>query len=171
MHISISKVKSTDIQSIASIHQLTFIRQKDSYQWVGSTVAAFPRYLCYVITLNASVVGYIFWAQKSGFRSEVILELDQIAIHPDFQKKGLSKRLIQESLKLVQTELEQYQQTIKNILVNTSQENKAKKIYENVLVAKEVAVISGLFRLPEVYLKSDRDDLTFLDDIIIRTTE
>ena len=37
-----------------------------------------------------------------------------------------------------------------------------KKIYEDVLAAKEVAVISGLFRSPEVCLKSDRHDLNFL---------
>ncbi|MFW2076993.1 hypothetical protein ACG94X_04555 [Acinetobacter sp. ULE_I010] len=37
-----------------------------------------------------------------------------------------------------------------------------KKIYEDVLAAKEVAVISGLFRSPEVYLKGDRHDLNFL---------
>lgn len=41
------------------------------------------------------ISGYIFWAQKSGFRPEVILELDQMAIHPEFQRKGLSKRLIE----------------------------------------------------------------------------
>ena len=64
----------------------------------------------------------------------------------------------------MQIELQKNEQTIKNILVNTSKDNFAQKIYQDVLVAKEVAVISDLFRLPEVYLKSDRQDLTFLDD-------
>lgn len=164
MNISIQKAQSGDIHNIAEIHQLTFIRQKNSDQWIASTFAAYPRYICYVLHYNDQIVGYIFWTQKSGFRSEVILELDQIAIHPDFQGKGLSRGLIQDSLKLLQAELEQNQQIIKKILVNTSQDNTAKKIYEDVLAAKEIAVISGLFRSPEVYLKSDRHDLKFLDE-------
>lgn len=57
----------------------------------------------------------------------------------------------------------QNHQSIKNILVNTSYDNFAKKIYEDVLAAKEVAIIADLFRLPEVCLKSDRQDLKFLD--------
>ena len=56
---------------------------------------------CHVI-VSDKTVGYIFWAQKSGFREEVILELDQIAIHPDFQGLGLSKKLIIDSLKDVE---------------------------------------------------------------------
>lgn len=59
---------------------------------------------CYLIEFEKTV-GYIFWAQKSGFRAEVILELDQIAIHPDFQGLGLSKKLIVESIKDIENEL------------------------------------------------------------------
>ena len=163
MKTSIQKAQASDIQHLAKIHQLTFIRQKDSYQWILSTFSAYPRYICYVLKCDEHISGYIFWAQKSGFRPEVILELDQMAIHPEFQRKGLSKRLIEESLIFLQEELMQNHQSIKNILVNTSYDNFAKKIYEDVLAAKEVAIITDLFRLPEVCLKSDRKDLKFLD--------
>lgn len=164
MNILIQNAQKGDLQDITKIHQATFIRQKDSYQWILSTFSAYPRYFCYVLKCDLQIVGYIFWAQKSGFRPEVILELDQIAIHPDFQGKGLSRILIIDSLKILQIELQKNEQTIKNILVNTSKDNFTQKIYQDVLAAKEVAVISDLFRLPEVYLKSDRQDLTFLDD-------
>lgn len=112
---------------------------------------------------DQTIIGYIFWAQKSGFRAEVILELDQIAIHQDFQGLGLSKKLIVESLRDIQTQLANTHQSIKSILVTTGADNFARKLYENILNAKEVAVISGLYRSPEVYLKSTREDLIFLD--------
>lgn len=152
------------VERIVQIHGLAFIRQKDSYQWIVSTLNAYPRYMCYVIQVEDQIAGYIFWAQKSGFRPEVILELDQIAIHPNFQAQGLSKILITDSLKMLEVELHQNEQVLKNILVSTSKDNFAKKLYQDVLAAKEVAVIAGLFRLPEVYLKSDREDLRFLND-------
>ena len=164
MNIFVQKAQQDHVERIVQIHGLAFIRQKDSYQWVISTLSAYPRFMCYVIHVEDQIAGYIFWAQKSGFRPEVILELDQIAIHPDFQGKGLSKILIIDALKMLQIELYKNEQVIKNILINTSQGNFAKKLYEDVLAAKEVAVIAGLFRLPEVYLKSNRDDLNFLND-------
>ena len=92
----------------------------------------------------------------------MILELDQIAIHPDFQGLGLSKKLIIESLKDVENELLQRNQKIKSVLVTTGVNNFARKIYEDLLSAQEVAIISDLYSAPEVYLKADRKDLVFL---------
>lgn len=164
MNIFVQKAQQDHVEIIVQIHHLAFIRQKDSYQWVVSTLNAYPRYVCYVIYVEDQIAGYIFWSQKSGFRTEVILELDQIAIHPNFQAKGLSKILITDSLKMLEIELHKNEQMIKKILVSTSEDNFAKKIYENVLATKEVAVISELFRLAEVYLISDRQYLKFLDN-------
>ena len=164
MSIFVQKAQYDYVERIVQIHGLAFIRQKDSYQWVVSTLSAYPRYICYVIYVEDQIAGYIFWSQKSGFRTEVILELDQIAIHPNFQAKGLSKFLIINSLKMLDVELHQNEQIIKKILVSTSKDNFAKKLYQDVLAAKEVAVISDLFQLPEVYLISDREYLKFLDN-------
>ncbi|WP_089604753.1 GNAT family N-acetyltransferase [Acinetobacter piscicola] len=163
MRALVRKATLDDVNSIAMIHQQAFIRQIESHQWIGSTLAAYPRFFCYVIIESEMIVGYIFWAQKSGFRTEVILELDQIAMHKDFQGLGLSKKFIVESLRDVQVHLTNTNQSIKSILVTTGADNFARKLYENVLNAKEVAVISGLYRSPEVYLKSTREDLVFLD--------
>lgn len=162
MRVSVRKATIDDVNSIAMIHQQAFIRQIESHQWIKSTLAAYPRFFCYAIE-SEMIVGYIFWAQKSGFRADVILELDQIAIHNDFQGLGLSKQLIIESLKDIQNQLLSKNQKIKNLLVTTGANNFARKIYENLLSAKEVAVISDLYSSPEVYLKSIREDLIFLD--------
>ena len=93
----------------------------------------------------------------------MILELDQIAIHPDFQGLGLSKKLIVESIKDIEHELLKNNQKIKSVLVTTGVNNFARKIYEDLLNAQEVAIISDLYSAPEVYLKANREDLVFLD--------
>ncbi|WP_252053485.1 GNAT family N-acetyltransferase [Acinetobacter silvestris] len=100
-------------------------------------------------------------------RYQVVLELDQIAIHPDFQGLGLSKALIVESLKDVENELLAKNQKIKSVLVTTGGNNFAKKIYEDLFNAQEVAIISDLYSAPEVYLKANREGLVFLDARII----
>lgn len=157
----VRKAHQNDLTDIAEIHHKSFIRQADSKQWIASTLAAYPRFFCHVI-VSDKTVGYIFWVQKSGFREEVILELDQIAIHPDFQGLGLSKKLIIDSLKDVESELLQRNQKIKSVLVTTGVNNFARKIYEDLLRAQEVAIISDLYSAPEVYLKANRKDLVFL---------
>ncbi|OTG81541.1 GNAT family N-acetyltransferase [Acinetobacter sp. ANC 4648] len=158
----VRKANQSDLDDITEIHHKSFVRQSASKQWIESTLAAYPRYFCYLIE-NEKTCGYIFWAQKSGFRAEVILELDQIAIHPDFQGLGLSKILIVESLKNVEKELSVKNQKIKSVLVSTGVNNFARKIYEDLLNANEVAIITDLYSSPEVYLKADREDLVFLN--------
>lgn len=157
----VRKANQNDLNDIAEIHHKSFIRQADSKQWIASTLAAYPRFFCYLIEFEKTV-GYIFWAKKSGFRAEVILELDQIAIHPDFQGLGLSKKLIVESIKDIENELLENNQKIKSVLVTTGVNNFARKIYEDLLIAQEVAIISDLYSAPEVYLKANREDLVFL---------
>ena len=139
----VRKAHQNDLTDIAEIHHKSFIRQADSKQWIASTLAAYPRFFCHVI-VSDKTVGYIFWAQKSGFREEVILELDQIAIHPDFQGLGLSKKLIIESLKDVENELLQRNQKIKD----RKKENHEKFFLGSVLIS---------------FLKSKDVEMNYLD--------
>lgn len=144
-----------DIESIANIHQQSFERQFDSYTWVKSTLAAWPRFMVYVILNDVKIVGYIFWQQKSGIRTRVILELDQIAIQSDFRGKGLGEILIKNSLTEVENLLRNNDQTIKSILVSTRDDNKAKQLYKKVLNSKEVAKIANLYSSTEVLMLSE----------------
>ncbi|MEG2749977.1 MAG: N-acetyltransferase, partial [Acinetobacter sp.] len=63
----VRKAHQNDLTDISEIHHKSFIRQADSKQWIASTPAAYPRFFCHVI-VSDKTVGYIFWAQKSGFR-------------------------------------------------------------------------------------------------------
>lgn len=141
-----------DLDDLAYVHQNTFLRQKQSKEWLTCTMKAFPRNICFLIKNENQICGYIIWAQKSGFRPEVVLELEQIAIHPNSQNKGMGQILIQDSLKEVKSLLLTKGSKVKHILVSTRSDNHAQKIYQKVLGAKVEATISNLFSADEVYM-------------------
>ena len=43
----------------------------------------------FVAESNGEIRGFIHWTQKSGFRQQVVLELEQIAVHPHFHGQGI----------------------------------------------------------------------------------
>ncbi len=92
------------------------------------------------------------WIEKSGFRKEVVLELEQIGVRPSSQKQGIGSSLISESLKMIQDELKQRNASLKHILVSTRTDNDAQKLYKKVLNAQPEVVISNLFSADEVLM-------------------
>ncbi|QIL70158.1 GNAT family N-acetyltransferase [Diaphorobacter sp. HDW4B] len=152
MNFHIRKACTSDISVIAQVHHASFPRQGDSERWVSCTLAAEPRFLVFVGMLDGSAVGYIFWSQKSGFRAEVVLELDQIAILPECRGKGLAERLIRESLHSIETALLSEGRKLKATLVSTREDNQAQLLYAKALGAKPVARIADLYSAAEVIL-------------------
>lgn len=129
----IRRARSEDATQISAIHREAFPRQLDSDIWVSATLAAAPRMLVYVSVQDSDVVGYIFWAQKSGIREFAVLELDQIAICSDLRGKGHGELLIRESLSHVVAELAASGRSIKSIFVSTRADNQAQRLYAKVL--------------------------------------
>lgn len=69
-----------------------------SFVWVCGLFSSYPSYHYFVILVDGEVAGYIGWQVHGGLlRPEPVLELEQIAIHPDFQGNGLAAKLISES--------------------------------------------------------------------------
>jgi ribosomal protein S18 acetylase RimI-like enzyme len=142
-----------DIDAVAKIHEQQFSRQKDSVKWISCNFAAFPRIMMFVARDEKDkVIGYIQWIQKSGFRQESVIELEQIAVLKEQQEKGTGTLLIEESLKYVKAYLADTNSNLKAILVTTRTDNMAKSLYEKVLNAKEVAVIKDLYSHDEVIM-------------------
>lgn len=141
-----------DIPAIAEIHKSSFPRQRDSHDWVASTIAAGPRLLACVLVSNETIAGYIFWAQKAGIRPAAVLELEQIAVAPQVRNQGFGGTLIRDSLALVTSMLEQNQQSVSRILVSTRTDNAAQKLYTRVLGAAVEAELSGLYSGNEVFM-------------------
>lgn len=152
--IVIRPMKVDDLSAVAKVHNATFSRQKHSQEWVCCNFNAFPRIRYYLAEVDKIVVGYIQWIEKSGFRQEVILELEQIAVLPTFQRQGIGTDLIIQSLRNVKKELEHRQATIKHILVTTRFDNSAQKLYAQTLNAKPEAVLKNLFSADEVIMIS-----------------
>lgn len=145
-------MQPADLPAAAAVHRLAFVRQNHSLEWLGATLAAYPRFLCYLAEDQGAVVGYILWAQKSGFRDQAVLELDQVAVLPARHGQGIGRALIDQSLPLVKSELAQQGSTLKHIIVNTRADNHAQQLYRDALGAEVVATISDLYSADEVFM-------------------
>lgn len=156
MNSSVRRARSEDVGAIAAVHREAFSRQKDSEVWVRATLAAWPRMQIYVLLHGHEIVGYVFWAQKSGIRPSAVVELDQIAVLAEWRGRGLGELLIRESLVQVEAQLESNDQGLKSVFVSTRADNQAQRLYEKVLGAKVVASIDDLYSSTEVFMVAKR---------------
>jgi len=105
-----------------------------------------------VATVEDAVEGYITWSQKSGFRPEAVMELEQLAVRPPFQGQGIGKTLIKQSLELVRTELVNQGSHLKHVIVTTRADNYAQALYKKLLGAETEATITNLYSADEVFM-------------------
>ena len=142
-----------DIEAVANIHSQQFPRQHSSAKWVSCNFSASPRIMLFVARDEKDqVVGYIQWSQKSGFRKESVIELEQIAVDKNYQGIGIGTKLINESLKLIKDYLEDTDSTLKAVMVSTRLDNAAQELYKKALGAEVVAVINDLYSHDEVIM-------------------
>jgi ribosomal protein S18 acetylase RimI-like enzyme len=141
-----------DLLEASTIHKVVFPRQHHSFEWLQCNLNAAPRFLNFVAEQNNHIVGYIIWVQKSGFRAEAVLELEQLAVSPDVQCQGIGRRLIVESLPLVKEQLHLNGSILKHVLVTTRADNFAQALYKTTLGAKVEATISNLYSADELLM-------------------
>ena len=141
-----------DIDTVANIHQLVFIRQKSSKEWITCNFNAQPKTMLYVACVGDRVAGYIIWTHKAGFRAEVVLELEQLAVHPDWQRQGIARQLIGRSLDDVREVLNQRNVRLKHILVTTRIDNEAQNLYRHTLGAEVEATLANLYSADEAIM-------------------
>lgn len=151
--MSIRPMGAEDLSRAAEVHAQAFARQTLSYDWLQCTLNAFPRMLCYVaIKENETVAGYIVWSQKSGFRPDAVLELEQIAVLPTYQGMGIGKILIEQSLQQARKHLYNRGSMLKHVIVTTRADNHAQRLYKQVLGAEVEATITDLYSADEVIM-------------------
>lgn len=150
--MNIRLMTQDDLTEASLVHKLAFVRQGHSLEWLTCIYKAFPRNIIFVAECEGQVVGYIIWTQRSGFRPEVVLELEQLAVHPDSQRKGVARKLITESLPVVRQELAKKNAVLKHVVVTTRADNFAQDLYKNTLGAEIEATISNLYSADEVFM-------------------
>jgi ribosomal protein S18 acetylase RimI-like enzyme len=155
MKIDIRPMDETDIDAVAVLHSDAFQRQFSSREWVSCNFQAYPRILIFVAIHADEIVGYIQWIQKSGFRKEAVIELEQIAVQTALRGQQIGTQLIKESLSLVERYLQAKSSVLKSVLVTTRTDNPAQQLYKNALGAKVQATIKDLYSHDEVIMTAD----------------
>lgn len=94
-----------DIAGIATINRLSFSGNKPegmAEKWVTSHMNQGDAYHYFVDDAEGKIVGYIGWEIKGGFARVVpVIELEQLAVHPDQRGQGLGKKLIEETFAMM----------------------------------------------------------------------
>lgn len=145
--------KKSDLAEIAEIHALEFSRQQHSDEWIRCSLNAYPLKRLFVAEIAPQqIIGYIIWTEKSGFRQEAVIELEQIAVSRAHQGKGVGHALIMESFDLVTHAIAKRGATVKSVLVTTRANNAAQQLYRKALGVQVVANIPGLYSADEVIM-------------------
>jgi ribosomal protein S18 acetylase RimI-like enzyme len=150
--MNVRQMTAHDIRSVAEVHKAAFVRQTMSRDWIQCNFKAYPRMYLFVAEDGGAITGYIHWTQKSGFRTTVVLELEQLAVHPELHGRGIGRQLITESLPLVRAELAERGAVLKHIIVTTRADNYAQKLYQKTLGVETEATIMDLYSADEVFM-------------------
>jgi ribosomal protein S18 acetylase RimI-like enzyme len=148
----IRSLVEADLCKVAAVHSQVFSRQGNSRAWVECNARAYPRMRYFVAVIGDQICGYILWTEKSGFRREVVLDLEQIAVLPNCQGHGIGEALIRTSMDMVVNQLSERGATLKCVLVSTRVDNAAQRLYRKVLGAETEATIPSLFSADEVLM-------------------
>lgn len=151
INLVVRRATEKDLSAAAKVHELAFPRQTFSKDWIDCVFRAFPKSQLFVAELNGEIVGLIFWTEKSGFRKEAVVELEQIAVHPDYYGKGIGVHLIAQSIIEVAEKIAERDAKLSHVLGNTRANNTALKLYQK-LGAQIIGSASAMFTADEVFL-------------------
>ncbi len=158
-------MRDKDINRVADVYLKCFrgmTKSADAKKWIKARHNSYPAAQFFVGAFGSKIVGYILWIELGGFRKEAVIELDQIAVSPDYQGKGFGKTIIKESLKSVSSYIKKRGSTLKLVKVTTGTTNEAQKLYKDTLHAEPVAIIPDFFRSDEVIMIARNADLAGL---------
>ncbi len=160
--LNIREMVYEDIPYIVDIYMQSFKGMRDYNRverWITIKFNSKPISIYYVALLDDKVIGYILWSEHGGFRDNAIIELEQIAVSRMHRCKGVASRLIVDSLRMFNKDyIASRGARIKLVMVTTAYTNNAKRLYEKVLNAKQVAVINDLYASDEsILIARDHD--------------
>jgi ribosomal protein S18 acetylase RimI-like enzyme len=154
--------KTTDLAAIAAVHAACFERQQRSKDWIACQLSAFPSKRVFKFVEGAQIVGYAIWSEKSGFRSQAVVELEQVGVTPDKRGAGIASVLITQSLAALKGAIAERGACIRAVMVTTRADNTAQCLYRKTLGAEIVATLPKLFGVA--------DEVIMLAELRPRTT-
>ncbi|MEO9364571.1 MULTISPECIES: GNAT family N-acetyltransferase [Candidatus Nitrosocaldus] len=165
--LTVREMVDEDIHSVARIYIENFKGMKsydDAVRWVMMKHRSKPICMYYIAMLGEEPVGYILWTEHGGFRSDAVLELEQIAVARRYQGRGIGSMLVVESLKDVCRYLHARGSELKLVIVTTSSKNtNAKRLYERTLNAREEALLHDIYGGDELIMVARREEIQFLN--------
>jgi ribosomal protein S18 acetylase RimI-like enzyme len=154
--LRIRAYRGADLEAVAAIHSVSFPRQLHSREWIAANARGHPKTRLYVAESDGQVVGFLMWSEKSGFRTQAVVELAQIAVAPEHRRQGIAEALIRRSLPEVEKELAARSATLKAVFVSTRTDNAAQELYRKTLGAEVEATIASLYSGDEVLMVARR---------------
>ena len=141
-----------DIDSISQIYLNCFPNERSHLLWVTASFKSFPRNLYYVIEQQGVIAGYILWCVKNGFREATIVELEQVAVDPQYSGEGLGRRLIADSFERFKQHVKDTGYKVGAVMVTTTEGNYAENLYKSTLNVSRAAILTGYASANEVIL-------------------
>lgn len=150
--MNIRHAKKDDIGSISQIYLNCFPNERNHLLWIKSSFNSFPRGVYYVVEQQGVIAGYILWCVKNGFRDATIIELEQVAVDPQFSGKGLGRRLITDSFERFKQHVKDTGHRVGAVMVTTTEGNYAENLYKSTLKVSRAAIVTGYASGNEVIL-------------------
>ena len=149
--IRVRLATQSDIPAIAEIGCEAFSGLRpfeNGKDWVEACFRGYPRMEYWVAELGVDpqIAGYVLWMEKGGFRTQAVLELEQIAVRRGMRGTGVGRELATQSLRGIELRLQARGSVLSVIEVTTGSEQGAVEFYRRTIGAHPVAKIPGLFR-------------------------
>lgn len=125
--------------------------------WIRLKYIVHPISQYYLALSQNKVSGYVLWTQHGGFREEVFVELEQIAVKKSIQGQGIGLQLILQSFSILEKQFKESNSFVKTVLVTTNTANEAQRLYlkafkELDFVLSDSLVVHNLFKGDELYM-------------------
>jgi len=147
--IKIREIKDEEIGEIAKIArdevfgELSSEEMEDLLRKSGEH----PYLQHFVAEENSTIVGFISWSFWDRWDKDITLEISLLAVKRDFQRKGIGKRLLEYSFRLVRAYWQKQGLNIVMLRTETDEANKnAQKFYEKNLKPSQKFVVPDVWR-------------------------
>ncbi|MGJ8694153.1 MAG: GNAT family N-acetyltransferase [Thalassotalea sp.] len=129
----IRQANKSDIKNISKVYTVCFPNEIIHDMWISSCFNSFPKSVYYVHDECDEIQGYILWSVKNGFRTNVIIELEQLGVHPDHSGQGIGRKLISQSFEMFKSHIAELELDLGSVMVTTSEGNYAEELYKYTL--------------------------------------